>query len=648
MAYLMLSDVFDFIVTMGLFILGWSLFRMFRTRMEHAQWKAAEATQHGKNILPREVTSGAASASSGDAIASGIVDTVSSAHARLQQLTQVMGEDASCFSDDETCFAAGVTKRLSSMSEAVTQCPSDGSECWGPPCFVEDDDSDGVSSDGLVSSIEGCRSGQGFQEDDSEASSVEKSMMDALNAAIDLRDSDSAHSVLLASASHCGLSWMPKACRLLVAAGMPLNCQRAVELVEHCRSEGRTDVAVDLWLERPCGGPDSAAGFEVDEVYDLVLKACVESCDFESAARAARNVGWRAPPSKDGQQALLVLSRWLVRRNALGPALACYDAARRSGTTVDVQTHRALLKACASNGDMMRADILFQEFTSAGLPLDVATFSSMIRGHRAAGNSREAMSYFEEMRRRGIQPDASLHDAVFDSRLWHDVPALLERVLADMEAADVKPSNGTLATVLRLYGQSNRIDRALEVFEELPRRHGFQVDSRSYSAMIAACLRNGRVDLALETFDRMVVAGFTGKAKLNTFLVNACAKRGDLNGAVRVVDKACGLQRHAAAPALCETEPAAELEPQSPSTCRLEPRCIANLLRAIWQRGEVARLGAPLVERLRSAGLDVPPAYAAAVLKEDAEVAAEDDRPLSVEVMRQARLRRRSSRESLA
>lgn len=630
-AFFSLSDAFDFLVTMALFVAGWKVFRVMRGRMECSYSKAAYQRAR-KDCVPSCVSSpGDAGTGGGVGIASATASVGScgsnhgaaacgapagaaaadgtahrdgqppcvSAHARLRQLTQVMGGVGSSFDcDDDACFA-----------EDTTRCPSDASECWGSPSWAEDEESDSATSDELGSSVARGFSAESSQASTIEATAIESDMADALEAAIAGRDADIADSVLAAAMPLCGVAWLPKACRRVAAAGISVTPRRALELMERCGGEGRADLVVDLWLARPCRGGVAAPGPaeaapEGDELYGVALKACVECGDFESAARAARSVGWQSPPTMEGQQALLALARWLARRHALGPALACYDAFRGARTdAVDLQTHRALLKACVASGDMLRADVLFQELLTSGFPPDLVAFSEMIRGHRAAGRPEEAMSYLELMRRRGIQPDASLHDVVLDGHVWRDVPALLERVLADMEAADVKPSSGTLATVVRLYGQSSRIDRALEVFEELPLRHGFQVDSRAYSAMIEACLRNGRLDLGLQTFDRMAASGCAAKAQLYGSLVIACTKRGDLDDAVRVVEEALGLGR---------------AEDSTPRA-RLVPKYLENLLRAIRQRGEVARLGAPLVARLRDAGLDVPPSFAAAVLEEDAE-----------------------------
>jgi pentatricopeptide repeat protein len=400
---------------------------------------------------------------------------------------------------------------------------------------------------------------------------------------------------------------------------------RAVELSQVFVRERRPDLAVDLWLDRctEAGRQPSSEPTPEPELYTAVLEGCAAIGDFETASRVARSAAWRAPQdSYPGQQAMLALSRWLARRRAVSPALECYESVRRatgawSGDrgAPDLTTHKAVLKACISSNDMMRAEILFHDLMSSQCSPDFGIFAAMIRGHRAAGRPEEAMSYFELMKRHGIRPDSSLFDVVLDCCCWKDVPSLVERVLADMEAAGVEPSSGTLATVLRLYGQSCKIDKALEAFEELPKRHGLQVDSRAYGAMITTCLQGGRLDLALETFDRMSAAGCRAKARTYEALLRACTRRGDLDRAVRLVDEALCLQEEPAAPETTTAE--VPRQPRRPRA-HIEPGHVEELLRLLGKRGEAARLGAPLAGRLRRAGCEVPEDLEAALGREAA------------------------------
>lgn len=592
-------EAFEMMITASLFVVGWLVFRWLS---ELRVRKAAGG---------RKVSVSACKADEAEeAFAESTEETTPATEKEADMSPQKTSSLPVAKSDDD--FAAvyhGQSEAIDDwgdlygQDETLTHCPSDDSDAQGAPLWPEEEEDSAKPSP--------CP-----------ASAVEADVGSALEVALVSGDAALADSVLSAGSRLCGAVWVSKALGRLQGAGVAVSQDRAVELSQVFVSERRPDLAVDLWLNRctEAGREPSSEPTPEPELYTAVLEGCAAIGDFETASRVARSAAWRAPQdSYPGQQSMLALSRWLARRRAVSPALECYESVRRatgawSGDrgAPDLTTHKAVLKACISSNDMMRAEILFHDLMSSQCSPDFGIFAAMIRGHRAAGRPEEAMSYFELMKRHGIRPDSSLFDVVLDCCCWKDVPSLVERVLADMEAAGVEPSSGTLATVLRLYGQSCKIDKALEAFEELPKRHGLQVDSRAYGAMITTCLQGGRLDLALETFDRMSAAGCRAKARTYEALLRACTRRGDLDRAVRLVDEALCLQEAPAAP-----ETTTDQQPRRPRA-HIEPGHVEELLRLLGKRGEAARLGAPLAARLRRAGCEVPEDLEASLVREAA------------------------------
>lgn len=429
----------------------------------------------------------------------------------------------------------------------------------------------------------------------------------ALSIALASGDEDMVDSILFTSSRLCGAPWAAEACGKMRLQGISLKLERALDIINLFADAHRPDLAVDLWMERCLDAgvsPASGASHEPPPepvVYAAALEACANCGDFETACRAARHSNWRAPlaetPSSGhaGMQAWLAMTRWLARRCSFSLAVQCYESARATGLGVDIATHKTLIKACVSNNDMNRADILFQDLLESGTKPDAGIFSAMIQGHRSAGRQSEAISLFELMRKHGVRVDASLYDAILDGGLWCDAPAMVEQILADMETSGVKPSTSTLSVVLKLFGECLKIDKALEVFEDLPKRHGFKNDARSYSAMISTCLQSGRLDLALAVFDRMRADHYRLSHRLQEALLRACTRSGDLERAVSIVEDA--LVRPDGAAAEGHRGGGA---PPIPETRSLEA-----VLSLIGRRQEASRLGLPLIERLQSVGVQV-------------------------------------------
>jgi len=416
----------------------------------------------------------------------------------------------------------------------------------------------------------------------------------------------------------CSSTWLTKACSQLQAAGIPLMPERALDLIRVYGHERRADLAVDLW-ETHCVelGLDPADGDEFEpppapELYGAALEACARAGDFETAARAASSTGWRVPLCRHGQAAFLALARWYARRQDVGQALVCYQAVRNISGHADLSTHRAVLVASVRSADMAKADMLFQDLMSSGVTPDGATFSAMICGHCSAGNVDEAMQYFRLLRARGIVPTAPLFDAILDGCAWMNMPALMEQVLADMEATGIRPSTTTLSILMRLHGMNRDTEQALTIFDELPKKHGLKLDGHAYGTLISVCLKNDVYDMAWNAFERMCAAGLIAHARIYESLIAACLRRGLLDHAVQVVDEALGMSGQTT------DELAMPL-----SRLRLQPKTLENVLQLIGRRRQSARLGAPLIERLLAIGIELDEAVVDSVLRsanDDAEI----------------------------
>lgn len=431
-----------------------------------------------------------------------------------------------------------------------------------------------------------------------------------LETALASGDAKLADAALAAGVRLCSSTWLTKACSQLQLAGIPLMPERALDLVRVFGHERRADLAVDLW-EAQCieQGLDPEDGGEYDpppnaELYGAALEACARAGDFETASRAAASAGWRVPVCRHGQAAFLALARWYARRQDIGQALVCYQAVRDVTGSADLATHRAVLVASVRSADMAKADALFQDLTSSGITADGATFSAMICGHCSAGNVDKAMQYFRMLRERGIVPTAPLFDAILDGCAWMNMPALMEQVLADMEATGIRPSTTTLSILMRIHGANRDIEQAVALFDELPKKHGLKLDGHAYGTLISVCLKNDIYDMAWNAFERMSAAGLMAHARIYESLIAACLRRGLLDHAVQVVDVALGMSKQP------DGEPML-----AASRLRLQTKTLEDILRLIGKRRQSARLGAPMIERLLAAGVELPESLVDAVLR---------------------------------
>merc|ERR1719506_2127657 len=155
-------------------------------------------------------------------------------------------------------------------------------------------------------------------------------------------------------------------------------------------------------------------------------------------------------------------------------------------------------------------------------------------------------------------------------------------------------------------------EQALALFEELPQKHNLKLDGHAYGTLISVCLKNNVYEMAWNAFERMSTAGLMAHARIYESLIAACLRRGLLDNAVQVVDEALGMSGQTT------DELAMPL-----SRLRLQPKTLENVLQLIGRRRQSARLGAPLFERLLAIGIELDEAVVDSVLRsanDDAEI----------------------------
>jgi len=453
--------------------------------------------------------------------------------------------------------------------------------------FEQDSSEVGASSDCWSMWDDGLEANYNANEGAEEAVSVDANH--SLETALASGSQKIASSAVMAGARHCGSLWAHDAVGKLRSLGLELDSECAVELVRIFGGDHRADLAVDFWLEADDDVDEEELTAETD-LYSAVLEVCVRCSDFDSAIRTAESTAWRVPDCAPGRHAMIALVRWLARRQNFRQAWECYQAVRRAGGEADLATHRAVLLASVRGNDMLQANVIFQDILASGIQADGPCLSAMICGHCATGALDKAMMHFGMMKKLHITPTASLFDAIINGCMWGNAPVVLEQVLADMESDNVHPSNATVAALVRHYGRGGDIDRAQAVFSEMPQRYGLQLDGRAYGALVSVCLTNDRLDLALDAAKKMSSAGFVPSARTYESLISSCLKSGDLDHAVGLFDEA-----------FCLSAESSSVRP-----ARLEPRLLDDLLRLIGRRRQAARLGAPFIERLVAAGIEVP------------------------------------------
>jgi pentatricopeptide repeat protein len=308
-----------------------------------------------------------------------------------------------------------------------------------------------------------------------------------------------------------------------------------------------------------------------ESTFAGMIDACVANGALEEALEVVRKMQELAPGFLTPVVTYTALIKAFAQRSQLHHVVQVYEDMKKSGVQFDLVLYNCLIDCFARVADMERTATLFQEMCTAGVAPDLITYSTVIKGYCVAGDLEQAIQLFTLMRKRQIVPDAAVFNAILDGCARKGMPPLAEQVLSDMRASAIAPSNTTLCILVKMYGKAHDLETALKLVDEVPAQHGFEANNQVLTCLAAACVNNGRMPLALETFDRMKHPD----AKAYATLASGCLKASDVDGALGLVELA--LDRK----------------------CRLDQDLVDAVLQVAKRRGGKVQ---PLTHRLRDQG----------------------------------------------
>merc|ERR1719335_163984 len=316
-----------------------------------------------------------------------------------------------------------------------------------------------------------------------------------------------------------------------------------------------------------------------------MIEACVSTGAMDEAIQVFQDLKREFPEKNANSHIYSLLIKGFAQRKEMRRALQLYSEMRERDIPLSLVTFNTLIDACARVGDMPQASQLFSSMCTSGIEPDLITYSTIIKGYCVQGDLEKGLQLFSIMQKKGIRPDAILFNSILDGCAKRQMRSLTETVLNDMEMAGIAPSNVTLSILIKLYGRCRDLDQAFRIIEEYPVKYDFTVNPHVKTCLMSACIANNNLDKAKEIYKQMCTDGVVVDAKTNETLVNGCLKQGDMKGAVEIIDEVL----------------ASSIRP-----IPLESELLSNVLFMIQRKHLAEDLGAPLAERLRAAGLEVP------------------------------------------
>lgn len=225
-----------------------------------------------------------------------------------------------------------------------------------------------------------------------------------------------------------------------------------------------------------CANDMVAKGIEPDDItFCTLLDACIVDDRASNAAAAIVDLLARRSNSMDATSSPFIKSliKGLVRADCVGKALELYDKMKNGGgERPDIVTYSMLIKTLIDRHDLDRALQLFEDMKEVGHQADDVIITHLLEGCRHAGNLDLGKELFGQLLARGV-----------------------------------KPSEYTLASMLKLHGRCGAHREAHDLLAGWQKAHNAKPTVIHYTCLMSGCMRTKSYDMAWEAYELMCASG---------------------------------------------------------------------------------------------------------------------------------------------
>jgi len=155
----------------------------------------------------------------------------------------------------------------------------------------------------------------------------------------------------------------------------------------------------------------------------------------------------------------------LIHHKKIDEADEIYKEMRQKGVVPDIQTYCILLHIHARYGDTEKIIELISRMEDVGVKSTEAVYNILIFAFYKE-HPRKALEYFEEMKTKGMKPDAYTFGYLIDMYVKTDNLEQCEKILEEMKIQKIKPLLTVYLSLIMHCGAQNNTIRAESLFQE--------------------------------------------------------------------------------------------------------------------------------------------------------------------------------------
>ena len=184
----------------------------------------------------------------------------------------------------------------------------------------------------------------------------------------------------------------------------------------------------------------------------------------------------------------------------------------------DCMLGNALVEMYAKCGDLAKAQDVFDNLNA----WDVIGFTSLITGYDQHGYGDKALKCFEQMRNKGLAPDAMTFTCILKACGSMGAAEIGKEIHADIVKEGLLVHDNVLGNALvNMYAKCGALAMAQQVFDEISMR-----DIVSWTSLISGYGKHGHGEETLNCFQRMQLEGLCPNTVTFACLLQTCGSLG--------------------------------------------------------------------------------------------------------------------------
>lgn len=323
-----------------------------------------------------------------------------------------------------------------------------------------------------------------------------------------------------------------------------------------------------------------------------MVEAIVNQGDTESAYDLIQQL-LEDPLCRDCVNAVAYCSvlKGFAREKKIDRAWVVYQDMRSLQAEATPAAYNTLIDACARCGRMERLPEILEDMRSRQISPNLITYSTMLKGHCQNGEVQKGFQILAQMKREqdvSLKPDERMYNSLLDGCAQERLVDEGLRLVEEMQAEGVNPSNFTLSVLVKLLTRGRRLEQAFASVATITKKYRFRPNVHVYNNLVHGCVANRQLARGMSVLEEMVGEQIQPDSRTYATLVRASIQHGLFEQASGLLRSALGLEH--ALPGL--QQPAAICH-------NLDSAFISEALVSLSERGHAEDHARPLMTAIQ-------------------------------------------------